>query len=166
MFDSPVDKKYNPVLAEYLHVYNCNLEGFDKERISVLNSIFDTGYFIKERLDKMDYYKLLRTLIEQTDFPLMIEDNVYYNSLNKQKKADFYLIKPVYFTKNLLYYRRLKQGVANDLKNLTDTGVWEMVSVNILDLSELTTGIRFAKNETEKNYLDFYEELLNSEIEF
>lgn len=164
IFGIDISKEFNFDLANLIYNYNCELIGISDERLNLLYSIINTGYFTKKEMSKTAYYLYFRKILEKTDFPLMLLDNTVYNDLNTDKKQSFYLAQPLYFTETQLFYKKLKSGFAQpkDLELAIKQGldIWEVDSVHILDLCEIHFGLRFASNFYERQLLDLYSEIL------
>ena len=98
IFNIVIPKEYNVDLARLMVEYNCEFIGISEKRLSILNSIINTGYFIKENLSSQKYYELFRGLLEKIDFNFIILDNVYKNSVNTNKSVDLIII--IFILKN------------------------------------------------------------------
>lgn len=168
IFNIVIPKEYNVDLARLMVEYNCEFIGISEKRLSILNSIINTGYFIKENLSSQKYYELFRGLLEKIDFNFIILDNVYKNSVNTNKSVDFYVVKPLYFNNNYFYFKKLKSRYAEPkdlemaLKNKLD--VWELSSIRIQDLSNFETGLRLASTDRERQFLTLYNEILSRRL--
>lgn len=168
-FNLSIPKEYNIDMARLKALYNCEVVGISNERDSVLNSIINTGFFIKENKTPKEYYQTFRRLLELTDFSLMILDNTYYNSENLSKKrVPFTIVNPLYFENNYFYYQKLKVGFVQpkQLEQAMSSGkdVWQQESIHVYSLAEPHSGFRFATTSEERDYLDFYTEILSNRI--
>lgn len=168
IFNIDISKEYNVDLAKLVFEYNCELVGISEDRLSIINSIINTGYFLKTKLSKIEYYNLFRELLENIDFNFIILDNVYKNSINKEKDIEYYVIKPLYFDSKYFYYQKLKSHFTEP-KNLeraldNNVNIWEMGSIRIQDISDVEVGFRLASNKKEYEYLMLYNEIISRRL--
>lgn len=167
-FNISISKEYNVDLARLIYEYNCELIGLSQERLEIINSIINTGYFIKENKTPKEYYLIFRRLLELSDFSLMILDNTYYNILHRKKEIPFSIIQPLYFENNYFYYQKLKAGMVQpkELEKQIQKGtdIWEVSNVHIYNLIEFSSGFRFATTKLERDYLELYSDILSQRL--
>lgn len=164
-----IPNEYNVDLANLYLNYNVQFENISKQRLKIILSIINTGYFIKTKLNEKDYFLFLKKLINELDFPYMFIDNIYYNSEHKEVLPELQLIKPMYFLNNNLYYKKLKTRYVEpiDLKKGLNQhkDVWELNNIHVLDVSDVFCGIRFCSNKFEKDLINLYIDLLKGEFD-
>lgn len=167
-FNVTISKEFNPLMAKLIYDYHCELIGVSEERLTIIYSIINTGYFLKERMTPKEYSIFFRRLLERFDFPLLIKDNIFYNTLHYIKKKDYEVIKPLYFENNYFYYKKLKSYYTEpyllEKALLENNNVWEISSIHVYDLQLEETGFRLPSNQIESDYLHFYNEILSRRI--
>lgn len=168
IFNIEIPKEYNVDLARLMFEYNCEFIGISEDRLSILNSIINTGYFIKENLSSKQYYEFFRGLLEKTDFNFIILDNIYKNSINRHKSVDFYVIKPLYFNNNYFYFKKLKsrfvEPTSLEFALNNNLNIWEQSSIRIQDISNFESGFRLPSTNRERQFLNLYNDIISRRL--
>lgn len=168
IFNIEIPKEYNVDLARLMFEYNCEFIGISEDRLSILNSIINTGYFIKENLSSNQYYEFFRSLLEKTDFNFIILDNTYKNSISRHKSIDFYVIKPLYFNNNYFYFKKLKSRFVEpsslEFALNNNLNIWEQSSIRIQDISNFEVGFRLPSTNRERQFLKLYNDILSRRL--
>lgn len=160
---SSFEKQFSPHLAKLMIVYNCEYIGLSMEREEELESIIQTGWFLKENLGPKEYGQWFKRMIEQADFPLMILDNVL-----ARKTPKYQVVQPLSIENDRLRYRKLKPSYTEpkvlERALMNDVDIWVTDTIHYLDLSDKTFGLRFACNVKERAILDILSNILSGRL--
>lgn len=161
--DSSFEKQFSPNLAKMMVLYNCTYIGLSMEREEELESIIQTGWFLKENLGPKEFGAWLRNLIEQSDFPLMVLDNVVSN-----KTPKYQVVQPISFENDRLRFRKLKPTYTEpkvlEKALMSDVDIWVTDTIHHLDLANKNFGLRFACNMKERAILDIISNILSGRL--
>lgn len=156
-------KEFSVELARLLVLYNFKFIGLSLERELYIDSVIQTGYFIKESKGPSGYFAWIKSKIEETDYPFMVLDNTL---ADKEPKLN--IVQPLYFENNVLRYRKLLPKYVEPVeleKGLQDKEtIWVTDTVHKLDLVDANFGLRFACNDKERAILDILSNIISRRL--
>ena len=162
--ETSFEKKFSPMLAKFLCLYDCEYTGLGAEREKEFQAIIQTGYFLKESMGTTKYLEWLQEKIEISDYPLMVLDTV----LIKGSKVPYAIVQPMSFEKDYLRYRRLKPQYTEpyllEEGILNNEDVWVTDTIHRLDLAQKDIGFRFASTRKEREIITILSNILSGRL--
>lgn len=127
-----------------------------KEHETLYNTLIVTNYFTKESMGKSNYSKMMKLLIIESDFPLMILDKRLQH-LNEDIITEMFIIQPIAFSSKYFHFKQLKP-IYTDISKLSKMKdlekVWSLEQIHLNELGSQDVSIRFTCNEMERYLLD------------